>query len=641
MKSKFLAVVLFAAAASSAFAQSPGPQPLPFPTSIPAPRDVAYPGVLKLVVDATDLKQHIFRVRETIPVSGPGPFTLLFPVWLPGNHAPRGQLEKLAGLIITANGQRLEWERDPVEVAAFKVEVPPGTRALDLEFQYVSPTDSDQGRIVVTPEMLNVQWNNMALYPAGYFTRQIQIQASIRLPQGWGYGTALEATSNTDNLISFKSVGFDTLVDSPIFSGRWFRKIDLDPGGRSRVTLNVMADDPSLLELTPKQLQAHRDMVSQADKLYGARHFDHYDLLLSLSERLGSIGLEHQRSSENGTAPRYFRDWESLSSTHDLLPHEYTHSWNGKYRRPADLWTANFNTPMRDSLLWMYEGQTQYWGVVLAARAGLLTKQEALDSMALTAATYDNRVGRTWRKLGDTTNDPIIAARRPLPWSSWQRSEDYYSEGELIWLDADTLIREKSGGTKSLDDFAKAFFGLRDGDWNQLTYQFDDVAATLNEVLPYDWAAFLKTRLESHGPGAPLAGLARSGYKLIYTEAPTDFLKSVESRRKSTDLTYSLGLSLNKDGEITGVQWEGPAFQAGLTIGQKLMAVNGYAFDPDRLKDAVSAAKGTNDPIELIVKSEDRFQVLKIPYSGGLKYPRLERISGVPDRLGDILASRK
>ena len=630
-----------ACAATPAFAQSAGPQPTPMPAPIAAPRDLAYPGALRLSVDATDLERRIFRVRETVPVAGPGPFTLLFPQWLPGNHSPTGQIDKFAGLIVTADGQRLEWTRDPVMVTAFHVDVPAGAKALELEFQYVSPTDGDQGRIVVTPEMMNVQWNNMALYPAGYFTRQIPIEASIRLPPGWGYGTALEDAKTENGVVTFKPVGFDTLVDSPMFAGRWFKKIDLDPGGRSRVTLNVMADDPGLLEITPRQLEAHRNLVVQADKLYGARHYDHYDMLLALTDRMGGIGLEHQRSSENGTSPRYFVDWDKLPSTRDLLAHEYTHSWNGKYRRPADLWTPNFNVPMRDSLLWVYEGQTQYWGFVLAARAGLLTKQEALDAIGFTAATYDNRVGRAWRQMSDTTNDPTIAMRRPIPWTSWQRSEDYYSEGQLIWLDVDTLIREKSGGRKSLDDFAKAFFGVNDGDWSQLTYDFDDVVRTLNGVQPYDWAEFLKARLASHGPGAPLDGVARGGYRLVYTETPTEFFRSGEARRKSTDLTYSLGLVANKDGELIAVQWDGPAFKAGLTDGQKVVAVNGMAYDPDRLKDAVQAAKGAGDPVELIVKAGERYRVVKIPYNGGLRYPRLERVAGAPDRLGDILNPRK
>ena len=534
----------------------------------------------------------------------------------------------------------MEWVRDPVSVAAFHVDVPAGVKALDLEFQHLSPTTGDQGRIVVTQEMLNVQWNNLLLYPAGYFSRQIPFEAQVKLPPGWNYGTALEVSASSGDAVTFKPVSLDTLVDSPMFAGRYFKKIDLDPGGRSRVTLNVMADEAYQLELTPTQLQAHRNLVTQADRLYGARHYDHYDMLLALTDRMGGIGLEHQRSSENGSNPRYFADWDKLPTARDLLPHEYTHSWNGKYRRPADLWTANFNVPMRGSLLWVYEGQTQYWGYILAARSSLLTKQEALDAIASTAATYDNRVGRGWRQMSDTTNDPVIAQRRPQGWTSYQRSEDYYSEGQLIWLDADTLIREKTGGTKSLDTFAKAFFGVNDGDWSQLTYKFDDVVATLNKVFPYDWATFLKTRLDGHGPGAPLDGLTRGGYKLVYTETPTAYFTSAEVRRKSADLTYSLGLSVNKDGDLLNVFWEGPAFDAGLSIGQKIVAVNGWAFDQDRLKAAVTEAK-TSGVVNLIVKAGEHYKTVQLAYKGGLRYPRLERIAATPDRLGDILEPRK
>jgi predicted metalloprotease with PDZ domain len=640
LKRATLVFVLFLTA-GPAGAQSPGPQPLAPAQALTPPRDVAYPGILRLSVDATDVDRRIFSVREAIPIAGPGPVTLLFPRWLPGKHWTAGELYNLGGLTFTAAGQRLEWTRDPVEVGAFHIEAPAGATEIQAEFQYLSPTAPDQGRIVVTPEMMSVQWNNMALYPAGYFTRQIRIQPSIRLPAGWSYATALETDSGASDAVTFKPVGFDTLVDSPMIAGRWMKKLDLDPGGRSRVTLNVMADSPDLLEISPQQLALHRALVAQADRLYGARHYDHYDFLVSLSDRLGGIGLEHQRSSEDGTMPRYFADWDHLPATRDLLPHEYTHSWNGKYRRPADLWTPNFNTPMRDSLLWVYEGQTQYWGFVLAARSGLLTKQEALDAIASTAATYDNRVGRAWRQMADTTNDPIIANRRPLPWTSWQRSEDYYSEGQLIWLDADTLIREQSGGKASLDDFARTFFGVNDGDWSQLTYQFDDVVKALNAVQPYDWAGFLTKRLDSHGPGAPLDGLARGGYRLVYADTPSSYFKSAELRRKSTDLTYSLGLVLNKDGDLTAVQWDGPAFKAGLTVGQRVIAVNGLAYDPDRLKDAVTAAKGDGPPVELIIKAGDRYRTLQLPWKGGLRYPRLERIAGVPDRLGDILTPRR
>jgi len=630
--------VLALAAPGAALALSE-PQPVPMPPAVVVPKDVAYPGVMKLSVDATDLDRRILRVRQTIPLSGPGPLTLLYPEWLPGNHAPRGPIKDLAGLTVTANGQRLAWTRDPVDVYAFHLDAPAGAQAIDVEFQFLSPTDPDQGRVVVTPEMLNLQWNQVALYPAGYFTRRIPVEASVRLPAGWSFGTALETAGSAEGITTFKPVSFETLVDSPMFAGRYYRRVELDSAGRSRISLNIVADNAADLEARPEQIAAHRALVVQADKLYGARHFDHYDFLLALTERLGGIGLEHHRSSENSAPTGYFTDWDSMAPRRDLLPHEFTHSWNGKFRRPADLWTPTYSTPMRDSLLWVYEGQTQYWGYVLAARAGLLTRQQALDAIAQTAATYDARVGRTWRPLQDTTNDPIIAARRPIGWTSWQRSEDYYSEGQLVWLDVDTLLREKSAGLKSLDDFARAFFGRNDGDWGVLTYDFEEVVKTLNAIVPYDWTGFLRARLDGNGP-APLDGLARGGYRLVYDDTPTDYGADSEVMRKQIDLSFSIGVVLSRDAELRGVIWDGPAFKAGLAVGDKLIAVNGLAYDSDRLKKAIRAAKGGKAPIELIVRTGDRYRVVPVAYNGGLRYPRLERVSGTPDRLGDILSPK-
>ena len=610
---------------------------MPAPT--PAPQDIAFPGVLKLEVDATDTERRIFGVRETIPVAKAGPTTLLFPAWIPGAHAPRGQLEKVAGLVIRAGGKVIPWMRDPVDVFAFHVDVPQGVSALDIEFEYTSPTATDQGRVVMTPEMLNLQWFSVALYPAGYFARRIPIDASVRLPDGWKFGTALEVASTAGGLTRFKQVPFETLIDSPMFAGRYFRQIDLDPTGPAPVRMDIVADRPELLDATPDQIARHRELVQQAYKLFGSHHYDHYDFLVAFTDRMGGIGTEHHRSSEDGTIPGYFTDWATTPASRDLLPHEYTHSWNGKFRRPADLWTPNYNVPMRGSLLWVYEGQTQYWGFVLSGRSGLLSRQEALDALAATAALYENRVGRRWRPVEDTTNDPIIASRRPAPWTSWQRSEDYYSEGQLVWLDADTLIRERSGGKRSLDDFASAFFGIQDGSWTPAPYTFDDVVAVLNKVEPYDWATFLHARIDQVAVKPPLDGLARGGWKLVYTEKPTDYFKSAEARRRSVDLTYSIGVTLNRDGEFTGVQWDGPAFKAGLTVGGKLLAVNGIAYDADRLKEAITAAK-TGAPLDLIVKNGDHFRTVRLDYRGGLRYPRLERIPGATDRLSAIYAPR-
>ena len=641
MKSLFVAVALVPLMSLSGLAHA---QPMPGPAApqIEAARDVPYEaGPIKLAVDATDNDRRIFSVHQILPVSAAGPLTLFYPAWLPGNHAPRGPIEQLAGLMITADGQPVAWTRDPVNVYAFHVTVPAGAKALDIRFQFLSPTDRSMGRVVVTPEMLNLQWNAVALYPAGYYARQIMVEPTLRLPQGWQLGTALETASREGDLVRFKPVGLDTLVDSPIFAGRYYRQIDLDPGAAVPVRLNIVADRPGQLEATPEQIGVHRTLVKQAYKLFGSHHYDHYDFLLALSDKMSGIGLEHQRSSENGVAPTYFTEWDKSAVGRDLLAHEFTHSWNGKFRRGEDLWTETFNTPMRNSLLWVYEGQTQYWGNVLAARSGLQTKQQGLESLAMTAATFDNRVGRAWRAMSDTTNDPIMTARRPISWRSWQRSEDYYSEGQLIWLDADTLIRELSGGKRSLDDFAKAFFGVDNGSYVPKTYRFEDVVATLNGVQPYDWATFLKTRLDGNGPGAPLDGLTRGGYRLVYTPKPTDFFKASEARRKSVDLTYSIGVVLDKDGAMADVAWDGPAFRAGLIQGTQIIAVGGVAYEADLLKAAITAATDPAKPVELLVKSGDRYRTVKLTYQGGLRYPRLEPIAGAPARLDDIYAARK
>jgi predicted metalloprotease with PDZ domain len=624
--------------ASSALAQD-AVIPLTSP-EIPPPKDVPFPGIIRLNVDATDTVRHIFRVHETVPVAGGSKFTLLYPRWLPGEHEPAGRIDQLAGLTIRAGTRRLEWTRDPLDVFAFHINVPNGVPALDLDFQIVTATDNDQGRVVMTPDMLNLEWNAVALYPAGYFARRIQFAPSISLPAGWQLGTALERASDGADATAFKPVPFDVLVDSPIFAGRNFKRLELDPNGPARVSLDIVADRPDELDIKPDQLEFHRNLVAQAYRLFGSHHYDHYDFLLALTDTMGGIGLEHHRSSEDSTVPNYFTEWDKTPDTRDLLPHEFTHSWNGKFRRPADLWTPNFNVPMRDSLLWVYEGQTQYWGYVLAARSGLLTKAQALDAIAATAAAYDNRKGREWRPLEDTTNDPIAAMRRAIPWRSWQRSEDYYSEGELVWLDADTLIREMSNGQKSLDDFARAFFGIDNGSFEAVTYVFDDVVKTLNGVQAYDWAKFLHARLDSVGETAPLDGIARGGYRLVYNDTPSDFFKAAETRRKITDLTYSLGFVIGREAKLTDVLWEGPAFQAGLTVGTQIVAVNGVAFDADRLRTIVKESRNTDGPIEFIVKNGDRYRTVRIDYHGGLRYPHLERAGNSPARLDVILTPK-
>ncbi len=632
-----LAALLTLAATSALAAGTP--QPLPMPPAIASPRDVPYPGTLRLSVDATDLARHVFTVHETLDAS-PGDFVLLYPQWIPGSHGPTGPIELLDGLEFHAEGQRLAWHRDPVDMYAFHVQVPEGVTILHADFQFLSPTDESQGRVVVTPDMLDLQWNTVVLYPAGYFLRDIHAAASLHLPDGWQYGTALETSLAANNMADFSPEPLNVLFDSPLFAGRNFARFDLAPNGAAPVHLDVVADKPSELAATPDELAHHRAIIDQAARLFGSHHYDHYDFLLALSNELSGEGLEHHRSSENATKPDYFTKWDSSFAVRDLLTHEYTHSWNGKYKRPADLWAPNLNTPERDSLLWVYEGQTEYWGQVLAARAGLWTRVEALDSLAIIAAIQQCEVGRTWRPLADTTNDPIFLRRRPLPWISWQREEDYYLDGLLIWLDADTLIRERTHGSKSLDDFARAFFGTDDGSYGVSTYKFDDVVHALNAVLPYDWQQFLQARLDEASGNPPFDGLSRGGYRLVYNATPSAFAASYEHERGVHDFTCSIGITL-KDRIVKSVAWNSPAWQAGLISGSTLLAVDGNSYtNPAELTDSIRDAGANHAAIDLLVLTGTHTRTIHLQNVPGPRYPHLVPIGTGPRTLDAILAAK-
>ncbi len=597
--------------------------------TIPAPQDIAYPGTMTLQVDARDHDQGIFRVTQTIPVAqtvagAAGRLTLLYPEWLPGNHAPRGEIEKLTGLEFTANGQKLPWVRDDVDVFAFHLTVPENVSAITAKFEFVSATTSSQGRIVMAPSMLNLRWHQVSLYPAGYYVRQIPVEATAIYPDGWQAASALRPKSTTGNTIVYKKTDYDTLVDSPVFAGQYFQSLPLT----SRVHLNIVADDAKFLKPEKDQLAVHSKLVKEAEALFGSHPYDRYDFLLALTDEMGGIGLEHHRSSENGVDREYFTDWDSGPGRRNLLPHELTHAWNGKYRRPAGMWTPDFRQPMRDNLLWVYEGQTQFWGYVLGARSGLYSKQDTLDALAATAAGMDQRVGRSWRPLIDTTHDPIIAARRPKPWDSWQRSEDYYNEGLLIWLEADQIIRRESGGSKSLEDFARAFFGGKNGDWGVVTYEREDVVAALGKVQPYDWDRFIEERVYQTGTEAPKNGLLLGGYRLVFVDTPSAFILANDKRRKQLDLSYSLGLIMGAKGTIKSVIWDSPAFNAGLKSGLTISAVNGKAYSDEALKQAIEENRGGEGKIEIFAKNGEAYHNFMVDHSGGLRYPALEKITG-------------
>jgi predicted metalloprotease with PDZ domain len=511
--------------------------------------------------------------------------------------------------------------------------VPDGVTRLEVRFQFLSATAPDQGRRVVTPVMLNLQWWDMLLYPAGYYTRNIAVTPTVILPEGWHPATALRLEHQEGNHFVYHPTDVETLVDSPMFAGRHYRVESLG----HRVTMHMVADEPGELEATEEQLDRHRALVEQTLKLFGGEHYGDYAFLVAISDELGGIGLEHQSSSENQVDTGYFTAEEDALFDRDLLSHELVHSWNGKYRRPAGHWTPDFRTPMRDELLWLYEGQTQYWGYVLATRAGLLSPEEFREMLANTAATYAYRRGRIWRPLADTTFDPIINARRPLGWRNWQRAEDYYSEGLLIWLDADTLIRQETGGAKSLDDFARAFFGCHDGDLGQLLYTFDDIVVTLDEVHPMDWATWLRQRVEEVRPDAPLDGITRGGYELNFTdEAPADFTIA-ESKWGNANFYYSIGLHLKPDGKIRSIIWDSPAFDAGLAVGQMVVAVNDRAYGHKHLRAQLDAK---TSPLRLLIQSGDLFRTVEIDYDEGQRYPVLERTAEDEASLDAIIAPR-
>ena len=607
------------------------PVAVPIVRTVPDPADTPWPGgAILLDIDASDTQRGVFRVTQTIPIApGTARLTLLLPEWLPGHHAPRGDLAGLADLRFTADGKPVSWKRDPVEVFAFHVDLPAGTRTLVAKFVHTSPLQPSEGRIVMTPEMLNLQWEKMSLYPAGHYVRRIRVRPSVTLPRGWSAAAALDGASTAGasgagDRIAWAETDYETLVDSPIFAGINFRKWNLG----NAVTLSVVADAPDQLAARPEDIARISALVEEALVLFGRPPWDRYEFLVALTDRMGGIGLEHLRSSENQMEPKNFIEWSAHDWDRNVLPHELAHSWNGKFRRPATLWTPDYRQPMQGDLLWLYEGQTQFWGHVLAARSGVQAREVVLGMLATQAGAYAEQPGRGWRSLEDTTRDPVVAARRPKPYASLARGEDYYNEGALIWLEADQIIRAGTGGSRGLDHFARAFFAYPGGGQRQSTYRFDDIVAALGSVYRYDWAAFLRSRIEAAPAPAPLAGIERAGYRLVWKDEPNPHQKAAMEQAHNLPLTHSLGLTVDRDGAVGAVQWGGPAFNAGVVNGAKIVAVNGTAYDAEVLRKAIVAAKGGTKPIDLLVRRGDRFLTHQVDYRGGLRWPWLEQLPG-------------
>jgi predicted metalloprotease with PDZ domain len=590
--------------------------------------------MIRLWVDATDVVRRIYNATIVIPVRAAGPLTLLYPKWLPGFHSPQAPIELLAGLKVRAGGKDLRWIRHPVTVNAFHIEVPDGATEVEARIQFLSPTEPKHGRVLVSEDLLMLPWNTVILYPAGHFARQILVRPSLRLPDGWACASALEQEGNDGAIIHFKPVSLDMLVDSPVMAGQHFRTFKLDATGE--VKLHVAADRPALLECSDEQVERHRAIVAQCDKLFRQRHFKHFDILLALSDELTAEGIEHHQSCEAVCSPDYFKVWNSSFPERSTAAHEYVHSWNGKHRRGADSWSPCFERPIRNSLMWVYEGLTQYWTHVIAARSGLWSLEQTLGALAQTAAMLEQRPGSQWRPLIDTTRDPIIAARNPLPWTSWQRSEDYYSEGVLIWLDIDTRLRELTNDAQSLDDFAASFFGSTNERLVTQTYQFDDVVDALNVIAPFDWQGLLKRMLSETRSSAPLYGLERSGYNLVFRDQPNIYTAALQDRSGISDHSFSIGLKADSTGKVSEVLWDSPAFDQGITSGATLVAVYGRPFSPSILSEAVKHCRSAGQ-MQITIQSSQRVRTCTLRYEGGLRYPHLEQTND-QSRLDRILS---
>jgi predicted metalloprotease with PDZ domain len=606
-----------------------------FPAAVGAQQPAFAEQPILLEVDATEAPRGLFHAKLVVPAK-PGPLTLYYPKWIPGNHGPTGPIGELAGLKVRAGGRPIAWRRDDVDMYAFHCQVPDGASGVEVQLDFLS-APSGRGGANATSKMAVVRWNQMLLYPEGRPIRDILFQTSLRLPDGWKFGTALPVTSQQGALARFGAVSVETLVDSPVLAGLHFREVPLGSYDGCPHFLELACESPAGLEIPDKLKNQLQQLVVEAGKLYGARHYKSYRFLVTLSDHMGFHGLEHHESSDNGVPERALIDEQVAKGTAFLLPHEYTHSWNGKYRRPEGLCTPDFQKAQRTRLLWVYEGLTEYLGTILAARSGLWTPQETRDYIALTADAMEQHRGRSWRPLEDTTLAPPMTQYGTGGWDAWARGVDYYDEGVLIWLEVDTNIRRLTNGRATLDDFCRHFFGGAGGVPELKPYAFEDIVAELNAVAPYDWKGFLSRRLTETLEHAPLNGIEQSGWKLAYAEKPTELEKSAQTLRKNINAGSTVGLILTPEGAVQDVIPGSAAYKAGVGPGMKVLAVNERRWSPERLVEAVGATRKGDQGITLLAENLDFIRSYKLDYHAGAKHACLKRIEGQRDLLGEIL----
>jgi predicted metalloprotease with PDZ domain len=606
-----------------------------------AAAEPATPPTVTIAVDATTAPRKIFHASLTIPAAA-GDLTLYYPKWIPGEHAPDGPVIDLAGLKFSAAGKPLKWRRDLLDGFTLHVDVPAGVSEIAAELDFLSPATFEGGFSAgssATDKLAVISWNQVLLYPKGFKSDDINYSASLKLPQGWKFGTPLPIASQSGNEIKFAPVSLTTLVDSPVITGEFLKVVPLaqDPA----TEMDIAADSAAALEAPQETWNHYKSLVEQAQKLFGAHHYRDYHFLYTLSDHVAHFGLEHHESDDSRVDERALVDDTSRKLSASLLPHEYVHSWNGKFRRPADLATPDYQQPMQDDLLWVYEGLTNYLGFVLTARSGLLTADQDRDDLAITASALDRGTpGRQWRNLQDTADAAPQLYFSPRAWESWRRSTDFYNEDTLNWLWVDVIIRQQTKGSKSIDDFCHLFHGAPSTGPALKTYTFDDVVNALNQITPYDWRGFWTERLTNHGPGAPLGGIEGSGWKVVYDENPSEMMTSSAGAYHFVPAAFAIGLVLNEDGAISDTIEGDIAAKAGIGPGMKLVAVNGRRFSAEILRDAIKSAKTGAAPIELLVENTDYYKTYKIDYHGGEKYPHLVRDDSKPDLLTEILKAK-
>jgi predicted metalloprotease with PDZ domain len=600
----------------------------------------APPGPISIEVDAREVSRRLLHARLTLPAA-PGPLTLLYPKWIPGEHGPTGPLLDVLGLRIQAGGRALPWQRDEKDLHAIHCELPPGTSSVEVTLDYVPPPPGTEGFISAqaSAKLAIFHWNQVLVYPKGRTLREIEFRPSVVLPEGWKCSSPLPVAQASGPRTSFEAATLETLVDSPVLLGAHLVEIPLGSPGGVPHFLCLAADGESALAIEPRVKTAFERLVREAGELFGTRHYRSYRFFLSLSDLTPPFFLEHHESSDNRAPERTVVDETLQKRWLFILAHEYAHSWNGKYRRPADMVVPDFQEAIATRLLWVYEGLTEYLGCLLAARCGIWTPEEFRDNLALAAEGLANQKGRLWRPLVDTTRAAPILYNARADWAAWRRGVDFYNEGLLLWLEADALIRQETKGSRSLDDFCRLFHGGEGGRPAVKAYSFEDLVSALGEIAPIDWKAHWKERLTSLAEEPPMGGIVRGGWKLSYDTSPSPMYRVHEGTDRAVDLTSSIGLLLKEDGTITDIIPGKAADRAALGPGMKLVAVNGRRWSSDLLKEAVGSTK-SGTALELLVENGQFFRTHALEYKEGDRYPKLERTASTPDLLSEILKPR-